>query len=116
MERRLDRLERREQGLAARCRLLAGRLEGSSLSTSSFSRRREVRDEANDDDDDDAGEEQEEKDDEGEDMGVEDKKRELRLKQMRAKKERLGYVVERLELQAKRREGELRRSVGLGGG
>ena len=54
--------------------------------------------------------------DEKEEMGVEDKKRELRLRQMRAKKERLGYMVERLELQAKQREGELRRSVGFGGG
>lgn len=62
---------------------------------------------------DDGNEEVEE--DEKEERGVEDKKRELRLRQMRAKKERLGYMVERLELQAKQREGELRRSVGFGG-
>jgi len=35
----------------------------------------------------------------------------LRLKQMRAKKERLQYAVERLELQAKQRQRQLRMSV-----
>ena len=35
----------------------------------------------------------------------------LRLKQLRAKKERLGYAVERLTLQAQQRERQLRMSV-----
>lgn len=35
----------------------------------------------------------------------------LRLKQARAKKERLGYAVERLSLQAQQRERQLRKSV-----
>ena len=35
----------------------------------------------------------------------------LRLKQMRGKKERLGYAVERLVLQAQQRERQLRMSV-----
>lgn len=35
----------------------------------------------------------------------------LKLKQMRAKKERLGYAVERLGLQAQQRERQLRLSV-----
>lgn len=89
-------------------------MEGSSLTTSSSStRRRETRD---DDDDDRNGDEEDgEEEEEEEKEEVEDKKRELRLRQMRAKKERLGYMVERLELQAKRREGELRKSVELGG-
>ena len=84
-------------------------------------RRREVRDDVEDEENEDEQEDTDnnyeevgEKEDE-EERGVEDKKRELRLRQMRAKKERLGYMVERLELQAKQREGELRRSVGLGG-
>lgn len=35
----------------------------------------------------------------------------LRLKQMRGKKERLAYAVERLALQAQQRERQLRMSV-----
>ena len=35
----------------------------------------------------------------------------LRLKQMRAKKERLEYAVERLALEARQRERQLRKSV-----
>ncbi len=35
----------------------------------------------------------------------------LKLKQMRAKKERLGYTVERLELQAQQKQRQLRLSV-----
>jgi len=35
----------------------------------------------------------------------------LRLKQMKGKKERLGYAVERLVLQAQQRERQLRMSV-----
>lgn len=35
----------------------------------------------------------------------------LKLKQVRAKKERLGYAVERLSLQAQQRERQLRKSV-----
>lgn len=35
----------------------------------------------------------------------------LKLKQLRAKKERLGYVVERLSLQAQQKERQLRKSV-----
>lgn len=35
----------------------------------------------------------------------------LRLKQLRGKKERLGYAVERLVLQAQQRERQLRMSV-----
>lgn len=86
-----------------------------------MSRRREVRDDVEDDEEEDEREENDndnegvEEEEKEEERGVEDKKRELRLRQMRAKKERLGYMVERLELQAKQREGELRRSVGFGG-
>ena len=35
----------------------------------------------------------------------------VKLKQMRIKKERLGYAVQRLSLQAQQRERQLRKSV-----
>ena len=45
-------------------------------------------------------------------MGMKgDGKEALRLKQLRAKKERLGYAVERLTLQSQQRERQLRMSV-----
>jgi DASH complex subunit SPC19 len=45
-------------------------------------------------------------------LGGEGSSREtLRLKQMKGKKERLGYAVERLVLQAQQRERQLRMSV-----
>lgn len=44
--------------------------------------------------------------------GGESKEREmLKLKQMKAKKERLQYTVERLELQARQKQRQLRMSV-----
>ncbi|KAL8895869.1 MAG: hypothetical protein Q9207_007973 [Kuettlingeria erythrocarpa] len=94
VETHLGRLERREQALIARCELLEGRLSMS-------------------------GEESEAKRKSGgsgmgrKSLAVEgDGGREaLRLKQMRAKKERLEYAVERLSLQAQQRERQLRKSV-----
>lgn len=47
----------------------------------------------------------------GEIRGGEGGKEALRLKQMRGKKERLAYTVERLALQAQQRERQLRMSV-----
>lgn len=46
-----------------------------------------------------------------EDGGVEQGREALRVKQMRRKKERLSYAVERLTLQAQQRERQLRMSV-----
>lgn len=85
MESHLDRLERREQALIARCSLLDGRLshgeDGGELGEM-------MRNSAND--------------------GTRDA---LRLKQMKQKKERLVYAVERLQLQAQQKARQLRMSV-----
>lgn len=47
----------------------------------------------------------------GEEGELERGREQLRLKQMRQKKERLSYAVERLTLQAAQRERQLRQSV-----
>lgn len=85
MEARLDRLERREQALIARGDLLEGRVSRDGEGGGKGERTGE--------------------------KGGERERDVLRLKQLRGKKERLGYTVERLELQAQQRERELRRSV-----
>ncbi len=92
LERQLDRLERRADSLEARYRLLEGRVEWY-LSARPF-----LAQEAHNDDN-------------GEYKEVEGKKKELRLRQLKTKKERLGSVVARLEEQAKQKEGELRKSI-----
>ncbi|KAL8967840.1 MAG: hypothetical protein Q9197_005201 [Variospora fuerteventurae] len=94
VETHLDRLERREQALIARCELLEGRLstngeDGQAMTRSSAggAGRKSL-------------------------AGEGDGSREaLKLKAVRAKKERLGYAVERLSLQAQQRERQLRMSV-----
>lgn len=82
VESHLDRLERREQALIARCDLLEGRLSHGDVEGGT--------------DKNDAGE------------GAREA---LRLKQMRGKKERLVYAVERLQMQAQQKERQLRMSV-----
>ncbi|KAI4104325.1 MAG: hypothetical protein L6R37_003322 [Teloschistes peruensis] len=91
VETHLDRLERREQNLIARCELLEGRLSMSGEDAEAFGKRASGR----------------------KSIAAEgDGSREaLRLKQLRAKKERLGYAVERLGLQAQQKERQLRLSV-----
>ncbi|KAL8637273.1 MAG: hypothetical protein Q9228_005441 [Teloschistes exilis] len=91
VETHLDRLERREQNLIARCELLEGRLSMSGEDAEAFGKRAGGR----------------------KSIAAEgDGSREaLRLKQLRAKKERLGYAVERLGLQAQQKERQLRLSV-----
>lgn len=88
MESLLDRLERREQALIARCSLLEGRLshgeDGGELG------------ERNNNNNYNAGEEAREA---------------LRLKQVRQKKERLVYAVERLQMQAQQKRRQLRMSI-----
>ncbi|KAL9012289.1 MAG: hypothetical protein Q9180_009109, partial [Flavoplaca navasiana] len=92
VETHLDRLERREQALIARCELLDGRLsmsgeDGEAMKRAAGLGRKSI-------------------------AGDGDSSREaLKLKQLRAKKERLGYTVERLGLQAQQKERQLRLSV-----
>ena len=90
-------MERREQALAARCELLEGRLgRGSSIGDGAGASKDKGASGGGG-----AGE-----------KGTGDGGREaLRLKQMKGKKERLGYAVERLTLQAQQRERQLRMSV-----
>ncbi|KAL8949344.1 MAG: hypothetical protein Q9222_004549 [Ikaeria aurantiellina] len=93
VETHLDRLERREQALVARCELLEGRLSTSGDDTEAL--RKSSRGIGR-------------KSFAGEGDGSREA---LKLKQMKAKKERLGYTVERLSLQAQQRERQLRKSV-----
>lgn len=92
VETHLDRLERREQALVARCELLDGRLsmsgeDGEAMKKAAGLGRKSLAAEG-------------------------DVSREaLKLRQLRAKKERLGYTVERLGLQAQQKERQLRLSV-----
>ena len=91
MENYLDKLERREQSLIAKCDLNDGRLgrdstggSGSRPASSAALR-----------------------------SGAKaiSAQQELRYKTLRAKKDRLSYAVETLELQAKQRERQLRMSM-----
>ncbi|KAL8680602.1 MAG: hypothetical protein Q9224_003793 [Gallowayella concinna] len=92
VETHLDRLERREQALIARCELLDGRLSTSAEDGEAIRR--------------DAGRGSRSLAGEG------DGSREaLKSKQLKAKKERLNYTVERLALQAQQKERQLRLSV-----
>ncbi|KAL8772075.1 MAG: hypothetical protein Q9209_002741 [Squamulea sp. 1 TL-2023] len=92
IETHLDRLRRREQALIARCELLDGRLslsgeDGEAIREDGGLGRKSLA---------------------GEGDGSRDA---LKLKQLKAKKERLGYTVERLGLQAQQKERQLRLSV-----
>lgn len=84
VESQLDRLERREQALIARGDLLNGRLSHGEEGVRSQK---------------------------GRGRASEGGREALRLKQMRGKKERLAYAVERLTLQAQQKERQLRLSV-----
>ncbi|KAL6712513.1 DASH complex subunit spc19 [Coniothyrium glycines] len=90
VENYLDKLERREQSLIAKCDLNDGRLgrdsTGGPASRPSGTQRA---------------------------SGVKsmNAQQELRFKALRAKKDRLSYAVETLELQAKQRERQLRMSM-----
>ncbi|KAL8872499.1 MAG: hypothetical protein Q9174_001886 [Haloplaca sp. 1 TL-2023] len=90
VESHLDRLERREQALIARCGLLEGRLSTYGEDEEGMAKASERKSIAAEGD---------------------GSREALKLKQMRAKKERLGYAVERLGLQAQQRERQLRLSV-----
>jgi DASH complex subunit SPC19 len=91
VENYLDKLERREQSLIAKCDLNDGRLGRDSTGagprpSSSAAQRRAT----------------------GKTMSAQ---QELRLKQLRQRKDRMSYAVETLELQAKQRERQLRMSM-----
>jgi DASH complex subunit SPC19 len=92
VENYLDKLERREQSLIAKCDLNDGRLGRDSTGaanarpSSSAAQRGAA----------------------GKAMSAQ---QELRYKQLRQRKDRLSYAVETLELQAKQRERQLRMSM-----
>ncbi|CAD6580520.1 MAG: hypothetical protein ASARMPRED_000237 [Alectoria sarmentosa] len=92
VESHLDKLARREQALIARSELLEGRIGEGRASMggprgSGAGERSSVG------------------------MNGDGSREALRLKQLKGKKERLGYAVERLVLQAQQRERQLRMSV-----
>ena len=88
-EKYVDEMGRREEGLKARYELLTGRLEGrrrqSSLGSAPVK----------------------------EDDAEVARGRAVEMKLLRQKKERLQYAIERLELQTKQRERELRKSMAV---
>jgi DASH complex subunit SPC19 len=91
VESHLEKLARREQALIARTELLEGRIgeerRASGVRGSGAGKRSSVG------------------------MSGEGSREALRLKQLRGKKERLSYAVERLVLQAQQKERQLRMSV-----
>lgn len=91
VENYLDKLERREQSLIAKCDLNDGRLGRDSTAGSSSRPASRTTQRGG-----------------GKAISAQ---QELRLKTLRAKKDRLSYAVETLELQAKQRERQLRMSM-----
>ena len=92
VENYLDKLERREQSLIAKCDLNDGRLGRDSTGGSASrpaSRAAAGRSNAR----------------------AASAQQELRFKQLKARRDRLSYAVETLELQAKQRERQLRMSM-----
>ncbi|KAJ4358607.1 DASH complex subunit spc19 [Didymosphaeria variabile] len=88
----LDKLERREQSLIAKCDLNDGRLDTPDNSAeSAFATKSRGSEGAN-----------------GKPMST---VQEMKYKQLKAKKQRLSYAVETLEMQAKQRERQLRMSM-----
>jgi DASH complex subunit SPC19 len=85
----LDKMERREKGLMARCDLQEGRLSSSASASSASAVRRTPRKGA-------AG---------GSTVSA------IRMSQARQKKERLSYAIDRLQLQAQQKERQLRKSL-----
>lgn len=92
----LDKLERREQSLIAKCDLNEGRLGNDNNSSSAFRPSSRTA--------------------QSQGGGEEATKgmtalQEMKYKQLRQKKQRLSYAVETLEMQAKQRERQLRMSM-----
>ncbi|KIW07989.1 uncharacterized protein PV09_01888 [Verruconis gallopava] len=93
----LDKLERREQGLIAKYELQQGRLDASQQTPSSSrlgsrARGKSVGGGA------------------GGSLGMAEQ---LKMKQLRQKKERLSFAIDRLQLQATQRERQLRKSMAV---
>jgi DASH complex subunit SPC19 len=84
----LDRMERREKALMARCDLQEGRLSSSAASASAV--RKTPRKAAG---------------------GAGGTASAIRMSQARQKKERLSYAIDRLQLQAQQKERQLRKSL-----
>jgi len=88
----LDKLERREQALMAKCELQEGRLGGdgstSRMSRSAFGRP-----------------------DHNAAVGGGGTVSSLKMNQVRLKKERLSYAIDRLQMQAQQKERQLRKSL-----
>ncbi len=90
----LDKLERREQSLIAKCDLQGGRLSQGGGSSSRQNRAKQgshARSKAS--------------------VGAAASLEELKVKQLRQKKDRLSYAVDRLTLQAQQKERQLRMSM-----
>jgi len=105
VEAHLDKLSRREAGLIAKYELQEGRLASARASRAAESGPGAVAGPEDDDNETDGG------------VGAKDVeagREALRMKQIRQKKERLSYAVERLTLQAQQKERQLRMSVKSG--
>lgn len=96
VESQVERLERREQGLRAKWELQEGRLGRESSATTEGGRRPS------------SGAGPKISNDKGAKV---DPRQELKAKQLKAKKQRLSYAVERLTLQAQQTERKLRQSM-----
>ncbi|CAL3968203.1 hypothetical protein PZA11_006797 [Diplocarpon coronariae] len=91
----ISKLERKQDSLIARSELLEGRLEGAGKGGRALRKQRSVDHLTTREADGGSGQEE----------------RALRLKALRSRKERLGYAVERLQLQSQQRQRQLRKSV-----
>jgi DASH complex subunit SPC19 len=85
----LDKMERREKALMARCDLQEGRLSSSGGASSSAARKTPKKAAAGG----------------GSTVSA------IRMSQARQKKERLSYAIDRLQLQAQQKERQLRKSL-----
>ncbi|OAP57472.1 hypothetical protein AYL99_08210 [Fonsecaea erecta] len=95
----INQLGRREESLKARSELLEGRLNSSRRRTSSFGGNNGVRSFHNTKS--------------GQSAAPLTDAKVLEMKRLQQKKERLQYAIERLELQSKQRERELRKSMAI---
>lgn len=104
----LDKLQRREQSLMAKCELQSGRLKQAPASSSarSGSRPRAKSPGAGLRDGYEGGRVRR-----GGGEGAVSSMEEIKMQQLRQRKERLSYAVGRLELQASQKERQLRRSM-----
>ncbi|KAK5062809.1 hypothetical protein LTR84_004884 [Exophiala bonariae] len=93
-ERHIDQLVRKEESLKARSELLNGRLNTSNSRNSSF-----------------GGSTQPKRTTENTTSTTLSESKLLEMKRLQQKKERLQYAIDRLELQCKQRERELRKSM-----